>query len=585
MIIDDQKGIDEFHIKYKIAVDTEHFLAQSDGQIPNEWLSFTELMESASCELSKEEALEWDWEGSPSRGVSRSNSAHSSRSNSPVRGPNAFETFTPFNPSSSSTLSPDVCFGTVEKRMRVERSNKKSFSSHAIDLRDESEREKVKVSLQDPILLYFTSGTTGEPKMVRHCGTYPLAFAPISRWTMQLQENDIIWSLSDTGWAKTAYGKLFGQWTIGCAVVQFQQDRFDPHKALKLIEQCAITVLCLPPTAYRMLINATDFEQPGAYDLSSLRHCISSGEPLNPKVIQVWKKITGLDIYDFYGQTETTVLASNFPGIPIRQGSMGFPFPGLDLCLLDENGQRITEPRQEGSIALYIGDRRPPGLLLDFWRAEEAFSERFSNGFYLTGDRAYRDVDGYLWYVGRDDDVFKASGYRIGPFEVESALMQHESVIEAAVIGVPDETRGLVVKAFVVLKAGWQGSPSLTLKLQDHVKNITAPYKYPRLIEYVSTLPKTNSGKIKRNELRATEFQRALESDKSLFDRPPSPSSPSSSSSSSLSLSSSSSYSLPAHNFDQESNSYYRALSSLSSSTPSHDAEKPSSQHDSTSHQ
>lgn len=345
--------------------------------------------------------------------------------------------------------------------------------------------------------------------MVRHGGTYPLSFVPIARWTMQIEPSDTVWSLSDTGWAKTAYGRLFGQWALGAVVLQYQNSgRFDPHRALKVIEQCRVSVLCLPPTAYRMLISTANLDQPGAYDLSSLRHCISSGEPLNPKVISVWKQLTNLTIYDFYGQTETTVLASNFLNLPLKIGSMGLPFPGLDLVLVNDEFQEISEFHEEGQLAVRCFPFRPPGIFLDYWIEEDLTKSKFINGYYLTGDKAYRDSDGYLWFVGRADDIFKSSGYRIGPFEVESALMEHPAVVEAAVIGVPDETRGLAVKAFVVLKPGWQGSPELTIRLQEHVKSTTAPYKYPRIIEYVQSLPKTPSGKIKRGELRVSTYQK-----------------------------------------------------------------------------
>lgn len=351
----------------------------------------------------------------------------------------------------------------------------------------------------DPMLIYFTSGTTGHPKMVLHTHSYPLGHEVTARFAQALTKCDLHWTVSETGWAKAAWGKLFGQMIVGAAIIQWETPgRFDPDGLLRAMEKYGVTTFCAPPTVYRMLIQL-DLSK---YNLK-LRHCMSAGEPLNPEVIRVWKKAFGLDIYDFYGQTETVCVLSNYPFMPIKYGSVGKPTPGHDVRIVDDEGNELG-PNEEGNIALYIGKERPPGLFKEYWKDEEAMKKAFRGDYYYTGDRGYKDEDGYFWFVGRDDDVIKSSGYRIGPFEVESALIEHPAVAECAVVGAPDPKgiRGTVVKAVVVLAKGYRPSVALTKELQDHVKKTTAPYKYPRIIEYVDELPKTISGKILRRELR-----------------------------------------------------------------------------------
>ena len=351
----------------------------------------------------------------------------------------------------------------------------------------------------DPMLLYFTSGTTGPPKMVLHTHSYPIGHEVTAKFALALTSCDLHWTISETGWAKAAWGKLFGQMIVGAAVIQWDMPgRFDPDGLLKAMVRYGVTTFCAPPTVYRMLIQ----QDLTKYNLE-LRHCMSAGEPLNPEVIKVWKEIFGLDIYDFFGQTETVCVLSNYSFMPIKFGSVGKPTPGHDVRIVDDEGKEMPTG-EEGNIAMYLGDNRPPGLLKEYWKDEEAMKKAFHHDFYFTGDRAYRDEDGYFWFVGRDDDVIKSSGYRIGPFEVESALMEHPSVAECAVVGAPDPDglRGILVKAYIILTKEYEPSPELTKDIQDYVKKVTAPYKYPRMIEYVKELPKTISGKIKRKELR-----------------------------------------------------------------------------------
>ena len=351
----------------------------------------------------------------------------------------------------------------------------------------------------DPMLIYFTSGTTGHPKMVLHTHSYPLGHEITARFANALTKCDLHWAVSETGWAKAAYGKLFGQMIVGAAVIQWETPgRFDADGLLRAMEKYGVTTFCAPPTVYRMLIQL-DLSK---YNLK-LRHSMSAGEPLNPEVIRVWKKAFGLEIYDFYGQTETVCVLSNYPFMPIKYGSVGKPTPGHDVRIVDDDGIELKS-NEEGNIALYLGNGRPPGLFKEYWKDEEIMKKAFRGDYYYTGDRGYKDEDGYFWFVGRDDDVIKSSGYRIGPFEVESALMEHDAVAECAVVGVtdPNGVRGIIVKAFVLLAKGYKPSETLTKELQKHVKKVTAPYKYPRVIEYVKELPKTISGKILRRELR-----------------------------------------------------------------------------------
>ena len=285
----------------------------------------------------------------------------------------------------------------------------------------------------DPMLLYFTSGTTGHPKMVLHNHSYAIGHRVTAHFAQSLSSTDLHWTVSETGWAKAAWGKLFGQMIVGAAVIQWDTPgRFNPDKLLRAMERYGVTTFCAPPTVYRLLIQ----QDLSKYDLA-LRHCLSAGEPLNPEVIKVWKKHFGLDIYDFYGQTETVCILSNFPFMKIKYGSVGKPTPGHDVRIVDDEGKELP-PGEEGNIALYIGEQRPPGLMREYWKDPEAMAKAFKGDYYYTGDQAYKDEDGYFWFVGRDDDIIKSSGYRIGPFEVESALMEHDAVAVCAVGGAPD---------------------------------------------------------------------------------------------------------------------------------------------------
>ncbi len=356
----------------------------------------------------------------------------------------------------------------------------------------------------DPMMIYFTSGTTGEPKMVLHNHSYPLGHIVTASLWQDVTVNDLHLTFSDTGWAKCAWGKIFGQWIAGtCILVYDIRDKFSATELLPMIEAYEVTTFCAPPTVYRMLILA-DLDK---FDFRDLRHCCSAGEPLNPEVIRVWQYGTGQVIYEGYGQTETVCCIGTFPCMEHRPGSMGKPVPGWHIELHDDDGNPVGAG-EEGRIAVRLNPR-PVGLFVEYLDNPEANQTSFQNGFYYTGDKARMDEDGYYWFVGRDDDVIKSSGYRIGPFEVESALLEHPAVQESAVVGSPDLIRGMIVKAFVVLNPGYQPSESLVKELQAHVRKITAPYKYPRAIEFVSDLPKTLSGKIQRNILREQELTEA----------------------------------------------------------------------------
>ena len=355
----------------------------------------------------------------------------------------------------------------------------------------------------DPMLIYFTSGTTGEPKMALHNNAYPLGHIVTAKLWQDVRPNDLHFTYSDTGWAKCGWGKIFGQWIQGtCLLIYDVWGKFKATELLPLIEKYEVTTFCCPPTVYRMLIIA-DLAK---YDLSELRHCCSAGEPLNPEVIKVWEEGTGQTIYEGYGQTETCCAIASFACMENKPGSMGKPMPGWRIELHDDDGLSVADYK-EGRIAISL-DPRPVGLIVEYVNNDEANNESFTEGHYYTGDKAYRDEDGYFWFIGRDDDVIKSSGYRIGPFEVESALLEHPAVQESAVVGSPDRIRGMAVKAFVVLNPGFTGSESLVREIQNHVKRVTAPYKYPRVIEFVESLPKTISGKIKRNVLREQELKK-----------------------------------------------------------------------------
>jgi len=357
----------------------------------------------------------------------------------------------------------------------------------------------------EPSLLYFTSGTTGFPKMVLHThASIGLGHSVTGRYWLDLRPGDLHWNISDTGWAKAAWSSFFGPWQCGATLlVQHSTGKFAAPEILRFLETHPVTTLCGPPTVYRMLVQ----EDLSNIHCPTLRHCVAAGEPLNPEVIAAWKEATGLTIRDGYGQTETVILCGNFPPVVVRPGSMGKPTPGFDLAIIDDEGNRLP-PGTEGDIAIRVEPDRPLGLFKEYWKNPEAMAASFHHGWYATGDRGMTDDDGYFWFVGRADDVIISAGYRIGPFEVESALIEHPAVAEAAAVASPDPVRGAIVKAFVVLAPGRTPSDSLAIELQEHVKRVTAPYKYPREIEFVKDLPKTISGKIRRLELREREAKR-----------------------------------------------------------------------------
>ena len=353
----------------------------------------------------------------------------------------------------------------------------------------------------DLLLMYFTSGTTGMPKMVVHDYRYPLGHILTAKFWQDLHPGDLHFTHADTGWAKTSWGKIYGQWLCEAAIFVYDYDsKFNPTDLLHVIERHRVTVFCAPPTVFRFLIKA-DIEH---YDLSSLRHCCIAGEPLNAEVYNKWKQLTGLELREGFGQSETAVLIATFPWIAAKPGSTGKPSPHFNVRLIGEDGAEV-EPGDEGEICIDISHGRPAGLTCGYYRDEAKTAEIMYGGWYHTGDMAWMDEDGYLWFVGRADDVIKSSGYRIGPFEVESALLEHPSVLEAAITAVPDDERGQIVKATVVLVKGTIASDALKKELQDHVKRTTAPYKYPRIIEFVDEIPKTFSGKIKRAEIRSRD--------------------------------------------------------------------------------
>ncbi len=349
----------------------------------------------------------------------------------------------------------------------------------------------------DIMLMYFSSGTTGMPKMIVHDFTYPIGHITTALFWQKVEDEGRHLTLSDSGWAKFAWGKIYGQWICGAVNVAYDTDKFVPEKLLRAIDHLKLTTFCAPPTIYRFLIK----EDMSGCDFSTIHHCGTAGEPLNPEVVNRFKEATGHTIYEGFGQTESTVLLANFGFDEIKMGSTGKPSPIYDIDIVDENG-RSCEDGVVGSIVVRNAGQHPVGLFREYYRDEAAMAHSWKDGVYNTGDMAWRDADGYFWFEGRNDDVIKCSGYRIGPFEVESALMTHPSVLECAVTAVPDPVRGQVVKATIVLARGYEASDELKKELQTHVKVTTAPYKYPRVVEFVKELPKTTSGKIRRVEIR-----------------------------------------------------------------------------------
>ena len=351
----------------------------------------------------------------------------------------------------------------------------------------------------DTMLMYFTSGTSGEPKMVAHDFLYALGHLSTGVFWHNLKEDSLHLTVADTGWGKAVWGKLYGQWFAGAAVFVYDHEKFTAKALLEQMSKYRVTSFCAPPTVYRFMIHE-DFSQ---FDLSSLRYCTTAGEALNSAVYEKFYELTGIRLMEGFGQTETTLTLSTMPWNKPKPGSMGLPNPQYDIDLVRDDGTPC-EDGEKGEIVIRVGDKKPIGLFKEYFRDDELTASVWHDGMYHTGDVAWRDEDGYYWFVSRKDDVIKSSGYRIGPFEVESALMKHPAVLECAITGVPDETRGMVVKATIVLNESWKEKKgdALVKELQEHVKTHTAPYKYPRIIDFVDELPKTISGKIRRVEIR-----------------------------------------------------------------------------------
>ena len=387
-------------------------------------------------------------------------------------------------------LPSDIIYFTTGKR--------DGYADYTSEMENAStEWERVETSLDDESMVYFTSGTTGYPKMVAHNFLYPLGFIYNAVFWHKVKDDGLHFTASESGWAKCSWGKLYGQWIAGaCLFIYDYLHKFKPTDLLERIEKYGIDTFCAPPTIYRYLIK----EDLSKYNLSSLTHCSTAGEALNPEVFRQFYAATGQKIYEGYGQTETSIILGTFSMMDIKEGSMGKPSPLYDLHLVDENMNDV-QPGVVGEIVIKI--RKPQcSLVYKYHNSPELTKERLGDGYHHTGDLAYYDEDGYFWFIGRTDDVIKSSGYRIGPFEVESALMEHPAVLECAITGVPDEQRGQIIKATIVLAKGYEPSEELVKELQTHVKRTTAPYKYPRLVEFVAELPKTISGKIKRADIR-----------------------------------------------------------------------------------
>lgn len=353
---------------------------------------------------------------------------------------------------------------------------------------------------EDIMLLYFTSGTSGYPKMVQHNFAYPLGHIVTAKYWQNVIDDGLHLTVAETGWAKSVWGKLYGQWICGSAVFAYDMVQFKPGVMLKKIEEYKVTTFCAPPTVYNYLVRA-DIKK---YDLSSLKYLVTAGEALNPEVYNKVYEATGLKMFEAYGQTEATVMVGNFPGMEPKPGSMGKPAPGYDVSVVRPDGSKCA-PKEPGSIVVNLENGRPFGLFTGYYHDEEKTKSVFENNKYLTGDTAYYDEDGYIWFIGRNDDVIKSSGYRVSPFEIESILQQHPAVFECAVTGVPDPRRGQAIKATIVLTKLYEASEQLRISILDWMKEKTAAYKHPRIIEFVASLPKTISGKIRRVEIREND--------------------------------------------------------------------------------
>ena len=361
--------------------------------------------------------------------------------------------------------------------------------------------ERVPTKSTDRFLMYFTSGTSGNPKMAVHDYTYPLGHILLAKHWQQVEPDGLHWTVADTGWAKNAWGKFYGQWIMEAAVFVYEYDRFEPHHIMNMIEKHKVSTFCCPPTMFRLYLNA-GIE---GHDLSSLKNCCIAGEPLSPDTFNTWYKATGLKLMEAFGQTESSVIVGTLKGMTPKPGSMGKPSPQFRVELLDKEGNPVR-PGEEGEICVSISPR-VPGIFVEYYRDEKKTNETLRDGWHHTGDVAWKDEDGYFWYLGRNDDIIKSSGYRISPFEIESVLVEHPAVLEVAVTGVPDPIRGQLVKATIILREAYQPTDELKKELQQFAKSRTAPYKYPRVIEFVDAIPKSISGKVRRVVIRNRDIK------------------------------------------------------------------------------
>ncbi|NCC87608.1 MAG: acetyl-CoA synthetase [Clostridia bacterium] len=399
------------------------------------------------------------------------------------------------------TAMPDC--PTVKSRIMVNGS-RDGWDSFAQLFEQASDKfEPIDYTSHDPMLMYFSSGTTGNPKMVLHQNSYPIGHLITAKYWHNVNPNGLHLTISDTGWAKAAWGKIYGQFMMGSCQFIYDFDKFDAKDILEKISDYKITTLCCPPTMFRFFLQ----EDVKSYDLSSLSYCNIAGEALSPDVFNKWYEATGIKLMEGFGQTETTVLIANLIGMTPKPGSMGKPVPHYDVKIVDENGVPV-QTGTTGEIVVRTEFKAPIGLFTEYYNDDVKTKESWHDGFYHTGDTAWCDEDGYFWYVGRTDDVIKSSGYRIGPFEIESVLAEHPSVLESAVTGIPDPIRGNLVKATIVLRSGFEPSDDLIKEIQTFVKNETAPYKYPRIVEFVDELPKTTSGKIRRIAIRQADLEK-----------------------------------------------------------------------------